>query len=40
MAERHSPEGKEQLLDSVQHIIKADKRENPFVPGKKWLIYV
>lgn len=31
--------GKEQLLDIVQLIIKADKRENPFAndrPGSKW----
>ncbi|XP_049886788.1 uncharacterized protein LOC126381335 [Pectinophora gossypiella] len=39
MADRHCPVGKEQLIDSVQHILKTDKRENPFTndrPGRKW----
>ncbi|CAG5058953.1 unnamed protein product [Parnassius apollo] len=39
MAERHCPIGKEQLLDSVQLIIKSANRKNPFTndrPGRKW----
>lgn len=39
LAKVHHPVNKEQLLDSVQHIIEENKRPNPFVnsrPGRKW----
>lgn len=39
MSDRHCPVAKEQLLDSVQLIIKSDGRETPFTdgrPGRKW----
>lgn len=39
MTQKHQPVTKEQVLDSVQLIIKQEKRKSPFTdgrPGKKW----
>ncbi|KAJ3641308.1 hypothetical protein Zmor_027820 [Zophobas morio] len=39
LSDMHYPIKKDELLDSVQHIIQQTKRETPFVngrPGKKW----
>lgn len=39
MSERHCPVAKEQLLDSVQAIVKLNNKQTPFTdgrPGRKW----